>query len=234
MYPTSKFSPSRSPYGNPATQGNSKLRFAIVWKDGVKRVLPGAVRTAQAIFTLSATDEPQQQLPGFWNTEQANTRTLYYYGMLKELYTAHTAHARQDPRIQNPRDLRGLAPSPRWYTYIGNTPSHAPSPPSQPTSQGRAAADRHTNRPGRGHGRLPPLTPQTPSASYAAAVQTTQAPTTDIAVPQMFARLLAGMEGQQAAIQSQIQHQAQINTNVSDQLANIHSILASLQHNVPK
>jgi hypothetical protein len=50
----------------------------------------------------------------------------------------------------------------------------------------------------------------------------------------MFARLLAGIEGQRLENQTQIQQQQVINTSVSEQLASINAFLATLQHNTHK
>jgi hypothetical protein len=116
LYPTDKFSPSSCAYGNPELASNRKLRFVVLWKDGIRRHLPTTLRTASATYTLTAAEEPQHHLPGFWTMEQAGVRSKYYNGMLRAAYLAHHAHA-QSTTIQNPLLLRGIQPSLRWYNY---------------------------------------------------------------------------------------------------------------------
>jgi hypothetical protein len=241
MYPRAKFSPSRCTYGNPETLNNRKHRYAILWKDGIQRLLPQTVRTAQAVFHLLAIDEPQGHLPGFWTTEHGYTRSLYYNGMLESLYTSHDTHARQEPAIRNPEDLRGLPPSNRWYLYRARTQTrNSPTPHMQ--TAGRHGRTQSSGNPGRGHASRPPLhspAHTTPQPSYAAATTSgpwESSPGTDIALPQMFARLLAGIEGQRSDTQAlslrldnERHTQTQINTDVNIQLARINATLHALQ-----
>ena len=245
IYPTTKFTPSRCAYGNPELPNNKRHRYVIIWKDGIQRLLPQTLRTTHRTFSLATTEEPTGQLPGFWTTEHANTHALYYNGLLDNLYSTHVKHSIHDPTIRDPLDLRGLLPSTRWYTYKANIPTQtaATGLSSTTTRQPRGGNGRTLSRPGGGSttkpGRGHSAHPTSPSfGTYASATGGTTAPSpsTELAIPQILAQILAGIDGQRnesqvitARMERDRQAQTQINSDVHDALARITASLSALQ-----
>jgi hypothetical protein len=245
IYPTTKFTPSRCAYGNPELPSNKRHRYVIVWKDGIQRLLPQTIRTPYTTFLLATTEEPSGQLPGFWSTEHANTHALYYNGLLDNLYTAHVKHSAHDPTIRDPSDLRGLPPSIRWHTYKANTPTQtidtglASTTPRQPRGGNGRTLSRpgggSTTKPGRGHS-AHPTSPLFGTYASATAETTTPPSSTEVALPQILAQILAGIDGQRnesqvitARMERDRQAQTQINSDVHDALARITASLSALQ-----
>jgi hypothetical protein len=129
MPPIHSFTTSTCPYGNTdPSSANHKHRYAIIWKDGIERMLPVTLHTALATFTFSAALEPGHNLPGFWTTECS--RSKFYNGMLRALYTAYSTS--KHGKKTGDQHIPGMKPSIRWYQYRQNVSLHQQLNPAQP------------------------------------------------------------------------------------------------------
>jgi hypothetical protein len=239
IYPARKFSPSRCLYGNPDILANTKHRYVVLWKDGVERQLPDKVRTAEGLYTLTASSDGQSHLPGFWTTEHSTTRSKYYNGLLRMLYTQYEAHSKQTLTSPISSILRGLRPSPRWYQYAKNRELLEVAP----VTPGRPGGGGPRNPPGRGHPHLPrpwglPQATSTPPA--------TQVDSNTQVIPMhsmqlMFQQLLNMGQEQRTDTNSlarllREEHttQAQINADLQSNLAQLSADLAALRQTTRK
>ena len=244
LLPAGKFSPSRCMYGNPDAATNTKHRYVVLWKDGVERQLPNQVRTNHATFTLTASSDGQQHLPGFWTTEYSTTRLKYYNGMLKSLYTAHSTHLKQSSSQSTSQPLRGLKPSSRWYQYVKhrdslNTTSTYSTPGGRTPGGGGPR-----NPPGRGHPSLPRPWGRPPSSSNKATHnenEMTQSSDINTTIQRMFQQLMTvGQDNREEtntlsrSMREDRASQAQINSYLQSHLAQLSADLAALRHNIHK
>jgi hypothetical protein len=244
LYPAAKFSPTRCLYGNQEAVANTKHRFVVLWKDGVERLLPDKVRTADAIFTLAASSDGQHQLPGFWTTEHSTTRSKYYNGLLKTLYTAYDTHAKNTSHKAHPPLLRGLRPSIRWYQYV--TQRHLLASSITNTSPaGRTPGGGNTrNPPGRGHPHLPrPWGPTSTSTTPITSTSTdlnTQSGSAN-GIQQLLQQLVSIGQEQRADMATLTRQvgteqatQNQINVELQNNLAQLSADIAALKQSARK
>ena len=246
--PIHAFTPSHCPYGNtdPASS-NHRHRYAIIWKDGVERMLPADIHTPTATFQLSASLEPGNNIPGFWTTEHSNTHSKFYNGMLQALYVSYTTSTRD--RRTGDQSYSGIRPSDRWYSYRQNrlpeTQSTSSIPKPQAGGGGRRAGGT-MNPPGRGHPARPTSTPaglrtpppQTPSAPPPSTDITQRSPlTTD----QQFAQILALCQttvmetrGVRTELSNDRETQARINNDLRNSLARAHAAIDALTSTMHK
>jgi len=218
IYPVSKFSPSRCQFGNPSLAANKKHRYVIVWKDDVERQVPHTVRSTVATFTLGT--EGSNQLPGFWTTEHP-TRSRYYYGMLKQLYSQHVTYDAQDAATTSSSSPRGLRPSTRWFGYSSQRSS------STPIRTPGGGGPVHT--PGRGHSARPsPWGPNTsPTISPSTGPELSVG--TSTGVMSMLQRLLDQGATTARTIAADRETQTTVNVGLQHSIDDLSATLAALQ-----
>jgi hypothetical protein len=243
MPPIHTFMPSSCMYGNSdPSSANHKHRYAIIWKDGVERMLPVTLRTSLATFTFSASLEPGHNLPGFWTTEHTTPRSKFYNGMLRALYTTYTTSGHN--KIKGDHNIPGLRPSPRWYEYRQNMPlaTSAASSPSIRQERGGRGTTRKLNPPGRGHTALPHdpnvragsvhITTLPPASSSS---PTELVPRSNLTTAQQFEQImnlcqtsLTETRGVRTELSNDREHQARINEDLRTSLARAHAAIDAL------
>ena len=247
MPPIYTFTPSNCAYGNTdPLSPNHKHRYVIIWKDGVERMLPTTLHTTQATFTLSASPEPGNNLPGFWTTELSTTKFKFYNGMMRALYTQYTTSG--CTKSTGDHTIPGLRPSTRWYQYRQNAPTTlnhtALKQPSQLVGGGRRAQGPLTH-PGRGHAAQPsrslpnhinaPLTSSIPSPS------TELTPRSSLTTAQQFEQILALCQTtvtETRSVRIELSNdrdtQARINADLRNSLAQAHAAIEALNSTIRK
>jgi hypothetical protein len=140
--------------------------------------------------------------------------------------------------------LRGLKPSPRWYQYAKQRGSlDAASPSSTPGGRAQGGGGPR-NPPGRGHPNLPrpwgrPLASlNTPTYANAEVVQPSDINTT---IQRMFQQLMTvGQDNREEtntlarSMRADRASQAQINSDLQSNLAQLSADLAALRHTIRK
>ena len=210
-------------------------------------MLPSTLHTQLATFHFTSALEPGHNLPGFWSTELSTTRSKFYNGMMRALYTAYTTSGKGQQTGDH--NMPGIRPSVRWYQYRQHMRTTAHTGVTQTAARpgrGGRRASGDAKLPGRGHPSHPPIS-SAGGGSTATAPHTPSSPSTDITLrsslttAQQFEQILTLCQtsitetrGVRAELSNDRDAQARINTDLRNSLAKAHAAIDALTSTLRK